>query len=185
MSDERVPRLNEGAAIGYAPVLHERLPDEDADALTTPEALQVVMLRTAALRGRRLSARTLKARLTPEQLRLWHELAMYPAIMLQDRLMAIALNGVREECLTCLGTGRKDGAACPRCRGRGWVKVPADPRLVKLALDASLDVKDRTLGKPTERVQIAQAVRVIMGGVDPARLPDPEPERPERLDDPE
>ena len=31
------------------------------------------------------------------------------------------------------------------------------------------------LGKATERIQIAQAVKVIMGGVDPNRLPEPEP----------
>src|SRR5205807_2407248 len=153
--------------------IHERNKFDQDERLTGPEVLEVYALRLASIQGKRLSQRLVRAKLTDEQLRLWHQLALIPAIMLQDRLMATALNGVKETCMSCLGGGKgQDSTPCPRCKGKGWVRAPADPRIVKLAHDAALDVKDRNLGKPTERVQIAQAVKVVMGGVDPGRLPD-------------
>lgn len=50
-----------------------------------------------------------------------------------------------------------------------------DPKLLRIAHEAAVDIKDRTMGKPTEKVQVAHAVRVIVGGLDLGRLPDPEP----------
>jgi hypothetical protein len=125
----------------------------------------------------------MKRALSADQIKLWQKLAVVPAMMLQERLMAQALNGVKHECLVCRGSGvvmkkAMDGPyedECGRCRGRGWVKGAPDPRLVKLAHDAAVDIKDRTMGKATQSMQIAQAVKVVVGGVDLGRLPDAEP----------
>lgn len=47
----------------------------------------------------------------------------------------------------------------------------SDPRDIKLGLDAALDYKDRMRGKATEKLQVAQAVRVQVGGIDLDALP--------------
>lgn len=46
-----------------------------------------------------------------------------------------------------------------------------DPRVLKLGFDAAMDYKDRVRGKATEKVQVAQAVRVEVGGIDLGSLP--------------
>lgn len=164
-------------------LIHERTPLESAEKLTTPEILEVYALRLAAIKGKRINTKLFKKNLNAEQIRLWQRLSMVPGLMLQDRLISQALNGVKHECRVCGGLGKlrkkvADGPVeieCERCKGRGWVKGAPDPRLVKLAHDAAIDLKDRTMGKATENVQIAQAVKVVMGGLDLDRLPQPKP----------
>ena len=158
-------------------IIHERSAFDKHDPLTTPEILQVVALRHAALRGNGIPKAMLKTKLTPEQVRLWEQFSLVPALMLQDRLLQIALRGVKAECINCLGTGTlKDGTQCVRCKGKGVLRVAADPRLIKIAHDAAIDHKDRVMGKPTERIQVASAVKVVVGGVDLERLPSAPPQ---------
>lgn len=106
-------------------------------AMEGRELLEVVAMKQ--LRGKKVPGRWLNG-LSDEQKRLWHELSMVPAMMLQDKLIEMGLKS-------------------------------RDPRVLNVAWDAARDVKDRVLGKATERIQIAQAVRVEVGGIDLGQLP--------------
>jgi hypothetical protein len=48
-----------------------------------------------------------------------------------------------------------------------------NPQVQRVALNAAIDVKDRIMGKPTERLQVNQPVRVVIHGLDLSRFPDP------------
>lgn len=50
-----------------------------------------------------------------------------------------------------------------------------DPQVLRVALAAATDIKDRVMGKPTERLQVASNVRVVFSGLDLERLPAPHP----------
>jgi hypothetical protein len=157
--------------------------DTDLEAgLTAEDALEVYSLRLSAIKGKRPKKGLLRKRLTQAQLRLWHELAAVPALMLQDRLLHWALHGQLQDCLPCLGTGKigrgPDERPCGLCGGKGLVRRPADPRIVKLAADAAIDFKDRLMGKATEKIQVQIPVQVVVGGVDPNRLPTSAPPAP-------
>lgn len=54
-------------------------------------------------------------------------------------------------------------------------RTATDPKMLSVITENIKDAKDRVTGKPTEKVQIAQAVRIVVGGVDPGRLPDSPP----------
>lgn len=51
------------------------------------------------------------------------------------------------------------------------MRTTDDPQVMRIAWNAVQDAKDRVMGKPTEKLQVAQAVRIQVGGIDLDALP--------------
>lgn len=132
---------------------HERRPVDKNELISGDEQAEILFIHNLIQRNKPIPKRMQRRRLSRVQAEIWHELEMMDALVLQSQTITLATWAIKN-------------------RDR------LDPKLLQVVLrpglEAAIDVKDRYMGKPTEKVQIAQAVRVEVHGMDLSRLPDPE-----------
>lgn len=118
------------------------------DVITPMEILEIAALRHAARSDGKLPRRVAR-RLRDSGLSV-EQATLYSKLLFTDALMA------QDKAISLM-----------------W--ETKDPSTLRMALAAAIDAKDRVMGRPTERVQVASHVTVVFqgGGLDPNRLPSP------------
>lgn len=117
----------------------------DQDVITPEELLELAALRRAAHKDGKLPRRVAK-RLRDAGLSV-EQATLYSKLLFTDALMA-------------------------QDRAIAFMWESKDPSILRMSLQAAIDAKDRYMGKPTEKIQVAQAVRVEVHGLDLSRLPE-------------